>query len=440
MNICVIGSGYVGLVTGSCLADSGNHVICLDIDKEKIDSLKKGNVGIYEPGLSDIVERNIKGNRLKFTTNYKEAVESSTIIFLAVSTPPNKDGSANLDYIKSAATELSKYINSYKIIVTKSTIPVGTTLLLKNLIQSKTKEEFDVASNPEFLKEGSAVNDFKFPDRIVIGVESSKAEKILKELYEPFMRREDRLICVDIQSSEISKYASNAMLATRISFMNEIANLCEKVGANVGSVRRIMSQDQRIGKHFIFPGLGYGGSCFPKDIKALINIAKVNSVDLQLCKAVDSVNILQRKIFFEKINNYFDNLEKKKFAVWGLSFKPNTDDIREAPSVEIIQNLIKSGSIINAHDPAASDNFSKVVNENINFFNDNYEALDGCDALIINTEWSEYRQPDFNKIKELLKNPVIFDGRNLYNEQKLSDMGFFYSNVGSHPLNDTEEI
>ena len=435
MDICVIGSGYVGLVTGSCLADSGNNVTCLDIDTEKINLLKKGEVGIYEPGLSNIVKRNFEAKRLKFTTDYKKAIESSTIIFLAVSTPPNEDGSANLEYIKNAATELSNYITNYKIIVTKSTVPVGTTLMIKDLIKSKTNHEFDVASNPEFLKEGSAVNDLMFPDRIVVGVESVKAEKILKELYEPFIRREDRLVCVDIQSSEISKYASNAMLATRISFINEIANLCEKVGANIGSVRRIMSQDQRIGRHFIFPGLGDGGSCFPKDIKALINIAMNNSINLEICTAVDSVNNLQREKFFKKIKNHFQDLTDKRFAVWGLSFKPNTDDIREAPSIDIVNNLISNGALVNAHDPVASLKFKELFSENIEFFSDNYETLDGCDALIINTEWSEYRQPDFAKIKKLLKNPVIFDGRNLYDEQKLADLGFFYSNVGFHPSN-----
>jgi len=436
MDICVIGSGYVGLVTGSCLADGGNNVVCLDIDKNKIKLLKKGEVGIYEPGLSDIVERNFEANRLKFTTNYKEAVENAEIIFLAVPTPSNSDGSANLDYIKNAAIELSKYINNYKIIVTKSTVPVGTTYLIKDLIKSQTDNEFDVASNPEFLKEGSAINDFMFPDRVVIGVESPKAEKMLKELYEPFMRKEDRLICVDIQSSEISKYASNAMLATRISFINEIANLCEKVGASISSVRRIMSQDQRIGKHFIFPGLGYGGSCFPKDIKALIGIAKENEIDLELCRAVDNVNNLQRQKFFEKIKNYFKDLKNKKFAIWGLSFKPNTDDIREAPSIDIINNLIRFGAKINAHDPVAIKNFKELFNENIEYFSDNYDTLKDCDALIINTEWSEYRQPDFNRIKKLLKNPIIFDGRNLYDERKLSDLDFFYSNIGFHPNDD----
>ena len=436
MNICVIGSGYVGLVTGSCFANCGNNVTCLDIDKNRIKSLKKGKIDIYEPGLSDIVERNFNAKRLKFTTNYKEAIENAEIIFLAVSTPPNSDGSANLDYIKNATMELSKYINNYKIIVTKSTVPIGTTHLIKNLIKSQTDKEFDVASNPEFLKEGSAINDFMFPDRIVIGVESIKAEKILKELYEPFMRKEDKLVSVDIQSSEISKYACNAMLATRISFINEIANLCEEVGANITSVRRIMSQDQRIGRHFIFPGLGYGGSCFPKDIKAFIDIAKENKVDLSICEAVNNVNDQQRQRFFNKIKDYFKDLNNKRFAIWGLSFKPNTDDIREAPSIDIIKNLIHDGAKINAHDPVAIGNFKELIKDDIDYFSNSYDTLKGCDALIIHTEWNEYRQPNFNRIKKLLKNPIIFDGRNLYNEQKLSDLGFFYTNIGFYPSDD----
>ncbi|NSW89048.1 UDP-glucose/GDP-mannose dehydrogenase family protein [bacterium] len=433
MNICVIGSGYVGLVTGSCLADSGNNVICLDIDKDKISSLKKGKIGIYEPGLSSVVERNVKSNRLKFTTDYKSAIESSEIIFLAVPTPPNEDGSANLEYIKKAAEQLSIHMNSYKIIVTKSTVPVGTTSMVKDLVRSKTNHEFDVASNPEFLKEGSAINDFMFPDRIVIGVESLKAEKKLKELYEPFTRKEFRLVVVDIRSSELSKYASNAMLATRISFINEIANLCEKVGADIESVRKIMSEDKRIGKHFIFPGLGYGGSCFPKDVKSLIDIGRQNLTEMKVCSAVDKVNANQRVNFFSKIEKYFNGLKNRKFALWGLSFKPNTDDIREAPSIDIARSLIGSGANVYAHDPVASDNFKELFSDSIVFSNDNYKILKDCDALIINTEWSEYKQPDFEKIKNLLKTPVIFDGRNLYNKEKMSDLGFFYSNIGFYP-------
>mgnify|MGYP001379548053 CR=1 FL=1 len=436
MNICVIGSGYVGLVTGSCLADSGNNVICLDIDKSKISSLKKGKIGIYEPGLSSVVERNVKSNRLKFTTDYKSAIESSEIIFLAVPTPPNEDGSANLEYIKKAAGQLSSHMNSYKIIVTKSTVPVGTTSMVKDLIRSKTNQEFDVASNPEFLKEGSAINDFMFPDRIVIGVESPKAEKKLKELYEPFTRKEFRLVVVDIRSSELSKYASNAMLATRISFINEIANLCEKVGADIESVRKIMSEDKRIGKHFIFPGLGYGGSCFPKDVKSLIDIGKQNLTEMKVCSAVDNVNANQRVNFLAKIDKYFDGLKNRKFALWGLSFKPNTDDIREAPSIDIAKSLIDSGANVYAHDPVASDNFKELFSNSIVFSDDNYKILKDCDALIINTEWSEYKQPDFEKIKSLLRTPVIFDGRNLYNKQKMSDLGFFYSNIGFYPEDD----
>ena len=366
MNICIIGTGYVGLVTGSCLADSGNDVTCLDIDKSKIESLKNGEVGIYEPGLEEIVNRNYKEGRLSFTTNYKEAIEKSRIIFLAVSTPPKEDGSADLSYILSASKELAKNINGYKVIVTKSTVPVGTTNKIKEVISELTDESFDVASNPEFLKEGSAVNDFMFPDRIVVGVDSLKAESILRDLYEPFLRKEDRLIFVDIKSSEVSKYASNSMLATRISFMNEMANLCEKVGADISNVRKIMSQDKRIGKEFLYPGLGYGGSCFPKDVKAIIDVGKKNNLEMNLCSAVDKVNISQRFNFFNKIKTFFGTLEGKTCAIWGLSFKPNTDDIREAPSVDIVQKLIDEKVNINANDPVAMDNFEKDLEKRLN--------------------------------------------------------------------------
>ncbi|NSW98755.1 UDP-glucose/GDP-mannose dehydrogenase family protein [bacterium] len=436
MNICIIGTGYVGLVTGSCLADSGNDVTCLDIDKSKIESLKNGEVGIYEPGLEEIVTRNYKEGRLSFTTNYKEAIEKSRIIFLAVSTPPKEDGSADLSYILSASKELAKNINGYKVIVTKSTVPVGTTNKIKEVISELTDESFDVASNPEFLKEGSAVNDFMFPDRIVIGVDSLKAESILRDLYEPFLRKEDRLIFVDIKSSEVSKYASNSMLATRISFMNEMANLCEKVGADISNVRKIMSQDKRIGKEFLYPGLGYGGSCFPKDVKAIIDVGKKNNLEMNLCSAVDKVNISQRFNFFNKIKTFFGTLEGKTCAIWGLSFKPNTDDIREAPSVDIVQKLIDEKVNINANDPVAMDNFEKRFGKKIKYFKNNYDALKDVDFLVINTEWSIYRQPNFDLIKKNMKSPIIFDGRNLYNKIKLKELGFYYSNVGYIPSDD----
>ena len=433
MNICVIGTGYVGLVTGSCLSDSGNNVTCLDIDHEKINLLKEGKVGIYEPGLENIVLRNYKAKRLRFTTDYKKAIEGSTIIFLAVSTPPKIDGSANLEYIKKASKELAKHINDYKVIVTKSTVPVGTTHLIKKIITEVTDVEIDVASNPEFLKEGSAVNDFMFPDRIVIGVESKKSEQILRDLYEPFMRKEDRIVFVDIKSSEVSKYASNSMLATRISFMNEIANLCEEVGADIGNVRKIMSRDKRIGKEFLYPGLGYGGSCFPKDIKALIEVGKSNNINMDLCSSVDKVNIDQREIFFNKIKSYFKSLKGLNFAIWGLSFKPNTDDIREAPSIDIVKSLLENGAKISVTDPAAINNFKDLFGDKIQYFENNFDVLNGANCLIINTEWSVYRQPDFNVIKQRMEDYVIFDGRNLYNPKKLKELGFYYSNVGYSP-------
>ena len=436
MNICIIGTGYVGLVTGSCLADSGNDVTCLDIDEKKIDSLKNGEVGIYEPGLEGIVTRNYREGRLSFTTNYKDAVEKSEIIFLAVSTPPKEDGSADLSYILSASKELAKNINGYKVIVTKSTVPVGTTNKIKEVISELTDELFDVASNPEFLKEGSAVNDFMFPDRIVVGVDSKKAESILRDLYEPFLRKEDRLIFVDIKSSEVSKYASNSMLATRISFMNEMANLCEKVGADISNVRKIMSQDKRIGNEFLYPGLGYGGSCFPKDVKAIIDVGKKNDLEMNLCSAVDKVNIHQRFKFFNKIKDFFGTLNGKTCAVWGLSFKPNTDDIREAPSVDIVEKLIDEGVSINVNDPVAMENFKKRFGKKVLYFNNNYDALIDVDFLVINTEWSVYRQPNFDLIKKNMKSPIIFDGRNLYNKFKLKELGFYYSNVGYIPSDD----
>ena len=436
MNICVIGTGYVGLVTGSCLSDSGNNVTCLDIDESKINSLKEGKVGIYEPGLENIVLRNYNAKRLKFTTNYKDAIEGSNIIFLAVSTPPKDDGSADLTYIKNAAKELAKYIEDYKVIVTKSTVPVGTTHLIKDIISAITDVEFDVASNPEFLKEGSAVNDFMFPDRIVVGVETQKSEQMLRDLYEPFLRKEDRLIFVDIKSSEVSKYASNSMLATRISFMNEMANLCEKVGADIGSVRKIMSQDKRIGKEFLYPGLGYGGSCFPKDIKAIIDVGRQNGIEMDLCSSVDKVNMNQRNKFFDKIQNYFKDLKGLKFAVWGLSFKPNTDDLREAPSVDIINKLLQHGAQISVNDPASMENFKDIFNDKVEYFENNFDALDDADCLVINTEWSIYRQPDFANMKKRMKRHIIFDGRNLYNHEKLKQFGFYYTNIGYSPENE----
>jgi UDPglucose 6-dehydrogenase len=431
MNISVIGTGYVGLVTGACLAGSGNNVICVDIDEEKINSLKQGHVTFYEPGLEDIVRKNIKEERLHFTTDLDYAVKNSSVVLIAVGTPPNGDGSADTSAVINVAQSIGKSLDDYKVIVTKSTVPVGTTEMIRDEIQKVTDIKFDVASNPEFLKEGAAVEDFMKPDRVLIGVDNESTAQTLKELYAPFMRSMDRAVVVSIRSSELAKYTANAMLATRISFMNDIANLCELVGANISEVRVAIGSDDRIGRHFLFPGIGYGGSCFPKDVKALINTASEFGYDLKVCKATDEVNTKQRELFWQKIENYFEGqLQGKKFSVWGISFKPKTDDIREAPSLYIIEKLISKGALVTVHDPVAMDNARVHFGDSVHYADSNYEACEGADALVINTEWNEYRQPDFHKIKELMKGKVIFDGRNLYKPGALKDVGLKYFGVG----------
>ena len=431
MDITVVGTGYVGLVTGACFASSGNNVTCVDIDEAKVKSLLNGVVPFYEPGLEDVVQTNLKEGRLNFITDIKSAVENSYIIFIAVGTPQSEDGSANLVYVMDVAKSIGECINGYKVVVTKSTVPVGTTEKVRDIIRSLTDVSFDVASNPEFLKEGAAVEDFLKPERVVIGVESEKAGEILKELYLPFMRSRDRAILVSIRSSELSKYASNAMLATRISFMNEMANLCEAVGANVSDIRSVMGSDRRIGRHFLFPGLGYGGSCFPKDVRALINTSEGYEYELEVCKAVDRVNQEQRVRFFNKISEYYKgNLKNKTFGMWGLSFKPNTDDIREAPALFLIDKLLEAGASVIAHDPSAIDNVKEIYGDGISCVKSNYDACKEVDALIVCTEWSEYRQPEFSKIADSMRSPVIFDGRNLYNRDKLEKQGFEYFAVG----------
>jgi len=431
MNICMIGTGYVGLVTGACFAGSGNNVACVDIDKQKIKSLSKGKVTFFEPGLEDLVKENYDEGRLTFTTDLKSALNKSEIVFIAVGTPPKEDGSADLSAVTQVAKSIGKHITGYKIIVTKSTVPVGTSEMIKDTVSKETNIEFDVASNPEFLKEGAAVEDFMKPDRVVIGVDKKEVGEKLKQLYEPYMRSSDRTQIVSIRSAELAKYASNAMLATRISFMNEIANLCERIGADVSDVRRAMGSDQRIGKAFLFPGVGYGGSCFPKDVKALIQTAEENGYKLKVCSAVDEANYDQREIFWQKIKNYFGGILKdKKIAVWGISFKPNTDDIREAPSLYIIEKLLEHGAIVSAHDPVAIENTKAYFDNKINYVEHNYEACTSADALIVHTEWNQYRQPDFNKLKELMNTPVIFDGRNLYDPRKLKELGFEYFPFG----------
>ena len=431
MNIAVVGTGYVGLVTGACFAGSGNNVICVDIDETKIESLKNCVIPFYEPGLEEVVKTNVDEGRLSFTTDAKSAIENSSIILIAVGTPQSENGAADITYVLNVAKTIGEHINDYKIVVTKSTVPVGTTEKVRDTIRSISDIEFDVASNPEFLKEGAAVEDFLKPERVVIGVENSKAGDILKELYSPFMRSQDRAIIVSIRSSELSKYASNAMLATRISFMNEVAQLCELVGADVSDVRSVMGSDKRIGRHFLYPGLGYGGSCFPKDVRALVNTAKENSYDLKICSSVDEVNNDQRIHFFDKINNYFNSdIKGKKIGIWGLSFKPNTDDIREAPSLFLIEKLLDMGAKVAVHDPSSMHHVKEIFGDRIKYTKTNYDACKEKDALVICTEWSEYRQPDFGQISSLMKSPVIFDGRNLYSRAMLENLGFKYFAIG----------
>jgi UDPglucose 6-dehydrogenase len=431
MNIAVVGTGYVGLVTGTCLAETGNHVICVDINKEKVEQMQAGVVPIYEPHLDQLFERNIKQGRLKFTTDLASAVEKAKIIFLALPTPPGEDGSADLSYILGVATELGKIITNYKVIVDKSTVPVGTADKVRETILKHAKVEFDVVSNPEFLREGFAVDDFLKPDRVVIGASSEKARKTMEELYKPYVRQGNPIIFMDERSAELTKYAANAFLATKITFMNEIANLCEKLGADVDAVRIGIGSDARIGKRFLFPGIGYGGSCFPKDVQALARSAAEVNYDFKILDSVMSINEKQKTIIIPKIKDYYKgNLKGKKIAVWGLSFKPDTDDIREAPALYIIEELLKEGVSITAYDPEAMTNVKRLMGDRINYANDEYEALKDADALLIATEWSLFRTPDFEQVASLLKTKTIFDGRNLYGTQQMKELGFYYSSIG----------
>jgi len=431
MKIAVVGTGYVGLVAGACLAESGNNVICIDSDAGKIEDLKKGKIPIYEPGLDDLVKRNTKEGRLTFTTNLKEGVQSSLLVFIAVGTPPNDDGSGDLSAVFTVARDIARAMDDYKIVITKSTVPVGTTRRVKEIISGLTDHEFDVASNPEFLKEGTALTDFMKPDRVVIGTDDVRVAEIMKELYAPFVRTENPIIVMDIESAELTKYAANTLLATKISFMNEMANLCEQVGANVENVRRGIGADKRIGYQFLFPGVGYGGSCFPKDVKALIKTAESAGYELKIAKTVDEVNFAQRERFFQKLYDHFNgDLKGRKLAVWGLAFKPGTDDMREAPSVTIIDRLLEHGAEVHAHDPKANEVAKSIFADRISYFDDVYAALQKAEALILLTEWPEFRSPDFEKMKELMEKPVVFDGRNLYNPVKLREIGFVYYGVG----------
>ena len=436
MNIAVVGTGYVGLVTGTCFAETGNNVVCVDIDANKVQRMQNGEIPIFEPGLDVIFERNTKQGRLHFTTDLKKAIDPASVIFLALPTPPGEDGSADLSYILGVADDLSKIITDYKVIVDKSTVPVGTSEKVhERLAANLDPSLFDVVSNPEFLREGVAVDDFLKPDRVVIGTSSEKASNTMQQLYEPFVRQGNPIIMMDERSAEMTKYAANSYLATRITFMNEIANLCEKVGADVDMVRRGMGSDTRIGKRFLFPGVGYGGSCFPKDVQALYKTANEFKYDFKILNSVMQVNTKQKTILAEKVKKHFGNdLSSITIAMWGLAFKPNTDDIREAPALYIIDELLEAGAKIKAYDPEAMDNVRSLYGDKIELVSNAYEALEGANALAIVTEWSAFRTPDFDKIVNALKDKAIFDGRNVYDIDKMKKLGIHYESIGRTPI------
>jgi UDPglucose 6-dehydrogenase len=435
MKIAVVGTGYVGLVTGTCFAETGNTVCCIDIDRSKVEKLSSGQITIYEPGLEKLFLRNLREKRLTFTTNLEEGIQDASIIFLALPTPPGEDGSADLKYILGVAHDLGKIMKEYKVIVDKSTVPVGTAELVHRAIAENYKGEFDVVSNPEFLREGVAVDDFMKPDRVVIGASSERAKKWMGDLYKPFVRSGNPVIYMDIRSAELTKYAANSFLATKITFMNEIAHLCEKMGADVDMVRRGMGSDERIGKRFLFPGIGYGGSCFPKDVKALVKSSKDVKYDFRILDAVMQVNDEMKLHLLPKLKEYFKgNLKGKRFALWGLAFKPNTDDIREAPALSMIDVLLSEGAVVSAFDPEAMSNVKQLIGDRIQYGATQYETLKDADALIIATEWSEFRNPDFSQIAKLLKNKVIFDGRNLFEPEVIRELGFHYESVGRAPV------
>ena len=433
MNIAIVGTGYVGLVSGTCFAETGNNVICIDIDPKKIDTLKNGETPIYEPGLEALLKRNIKEGRLHFTTQLAEGIKEAQFIFLALPTPPGEDGAADLKYVLGVAEHLSELITEYKVIINKSTVPVGTAEKVAAILSQKLDPSlFDVVSNPEFLREGVAVDDFLKPDRVVVGTSSTRARKLMEELYQPFVRQGNPIFFMDERSSEMTKYAANSYLAMRISFMNEMANLCEAAGANIDHVRIGMGSDSRIGKRFLFPGVGYGGSCFPKDVQALALTAKQLNYDFKLVESVMQVNDLQKSILGSKIKNYFEqDLNGKTIAIWGLAFKPETDDIREAPALSLIQELLAAGAKVKAFDPEAMANVKQTIGEHSIYFAQNaYDAIEQADALAIVTEWSEFRNPNFEKIKSLLKSKAIFDGRNVFSLEKMKEEGFYYESIG----------
>ncbi len=436
MKISVVGTGYVGLVTGTCFSETGVEVTCVDIDQKKINNLKKGIIPIYEPGLEPLLHRNVEMNRLSFSTSIKDSLEETDVVFIAVGTPPGEDGSADLQHVIAVAREIGRHMTEYLLIATKSTVPVGTAEKVKTAIKDELDKrnaniDFDIASNPEFLKEGDAIKDFLHPDRIVIGVESEKAEKVMKRLYKPFLLNNHPILFMSIRSSEMTKYVANAILATKISFMNDIANLCEIVDADINMVRRGIGSDSRIGNKFIYPGAGYGGSCFPKDVKALIKTADDNSYSLEVLKAVERVNNKQKSILFDKLYKYYNgNLKGKTIGMWGLSFKPKTDDMREAPSLVIIEKLLEHGASVKAYDPAAMEEAKKVLGDKIEYAKDQYDAVVDADALVLVTEWSEFRLPNYKVVKKLLNKPVIFDGRNIYDAEELQEYNFDYFGIG----------
>lgn len=431
MKIVMMGTGYVGLVTGTCFADSGNEVTCVDINESKIAMLKRGEVPIYEPGLSEMIEHNAAQDRLRFTTKVAECVPQADCVFLAVGTPQGDDGSANLSYLFSAAEDIAKHLRTDAVVVVKSTVPVGTNRRVAELLKKITGRVVDVASNPEFLKEGCAVDDFTKPDRVVVGVERAPVAEVLQELYKPFLRTEKPFLVMGLESAEMTKYVANCLLATKISFINEMANLCERVGADINEVRRGIGHDQRIGFAFLFPGVGYGGSCFPKDVRALSSVAAAKGMKMQMLEAVDEINNRQKNVLFDKVQKHFGaDLKGKKIAVWGLAFKPRTDDIREAPSLVLLEQLVAAGAEVHVHDPVAMENVRKEIGEKVTYHDHHYDTLPGADALAIVTEWNEYRNPDFSYLKHKLKSPTIFDGRNLYDPARMAKEGFYYSGIG----------
>jgi len=430
LKIAVVGTGYVGLVVGVCLAENGNSVVCVDNDEKKVEALRRGEIPIYEPGLAEMIPRNVAEERLRFTTDLGAAVQQSEILFIAVGTPQDEDGSADLRHVLAVADGIGRHMNGYKVIVNKSTVPVGTTEKVRKAVSAVTTHAFAVVSNPEFLKEGTAVEDFLKPDRVVIGADDERARAVMCELYAPFVRTGNPVLVMDSASAELTKYAANAMLASRISFMNEIANLCDRLGADVGQVRRGMGTDSRIGSSFLFPGIGYGGSCFPKDVKALIKTAEEAGLDLRVVKAVDEANQAQRRVLVPRIAAHLGTLKGKVIAIWGLAFKPRTDDMREAPAAAVIDGLLEAGASVRAYDPKAIDVARRVYGDRIHFCKRSYEAVEGADALVVATEWNEFREPDFGRVKSLMRQPAVFDGRNIYNPQVLREMGFHYEGIG----------